>query len=367
VTDAAFTPAPDDRPILVTGSCGLVGTAVLHELGARGLPAVAAARGKKSDRKLLAALGRRYPVAPVPAWADLTDRDAVRAMIAQHRPRAVIHLAAVIPPAAYASPGAARRVNVDATHHLLDACRAVPETPRFLLASSVTVYGPRNPHTHPDHVTVDTPPAPSDLYGAHKLEAEAAVRDSGLDASILRVGGVLSPAGDYGVDADVIAFEGMLPGDGRIHTVAVADVARAFVNAALRPDNDPVYLIGGDATHLIRQRDIGRAITAALSIPGTMPPTRPGDPGDDAAWYGTDWMDTARSQQLLQFQTVSFDELMAQVSAHVGWPRHLLRPLVPAIRLFMNRMTPYRRRSGVYAQPWEFAQERWEQPLPDRR
>jgi len=354
-------------PILVTGACGLVGTAVLRELAARNIPAVAAARGKKADHKLLGKLAAEYPTAPVPAWFDITDRDAVHAALAEHAPSAIIHLAAVIPPNCYMQPGAARRVNVEATEHLLDAARALPESPRFVLASSIAVFGSRNPHRHSDLLTSQTPPNPIDLYGAQKVEAEAAVRDSGLEWSILRVGGVLSPASDYGVDADVIAFEGMMPGDGRMHSVALADTARAFVNAALVDTAGEIFLIGGDETHRIRQQDIGAGISAAIGLPGVMPPTRPGDPNDDDGWYSSDWMDTARTQEVLQFQQTSFPELMAQVSAHVGWPRHLLRPFAPAARLFMNRMTPYRGRPGVYATPWQIAEERWEQPFPDPR
>jgi len=105
-------------------------------------------------------------------------------------PAAIIHLAAIIPPACYARPGLARRVNVDATGLLIDAAAALPNPPRFVQASSVAAYGARNPHPLGDLLTADTPLRPSDVYGVHQMEAENLLRASRLDWVILRLGGV---------------------------------------------------------------------------------------------------------------------------------------------------------------------------------
>jgi dTDP-4-dehydrorhamnose reductase len=105
-------------------------------------------------------------------------------------PAAIIHLAAIIPPACYARPGLARRVNVDATGLLIDAAAALPNPPRFVQASSVAAYGARNPHPLGDLLTADTPLRSSDVYGVHQMEAENLLRASRLDWVILRLGGV---------------------------------------------------------------------------------------------------------------------------------------------------------------------------------
>ena len=63
----------------------------------------------------------------------------------------------------------AEKVNVDATGSLLAAAEKQPSQPRFVLASSIAVYGARNPHTLPDVLTADTPLNPADVYGAHKV------------------------------------------------------------------------------------------------------------------------------------------------------------------------------------------------------
>jgi nucleoside-diphosphate-sugar epimerase len=80
-------------------------------------------------------------------------------------------------------------------------------------------------------LTADTPVHPTELYGAHKVEAEALVRDAALDWVILRLGGVLTVDMMGLMNADNIYFEGLLPIDNRINTVDVRDVARAFVAA----------------------------------------------------------------------------------------------------------------------------------------
>jgi nucleoside-diphosphate-sugar epimerase len=92
---------------------------------------------------------------------------------------AIAHLAAVVPPMCYARPALARKVNVDATAWLVKAAQAQPRPPRFVLASGIAVYGARNPHHVTDLLTADTPLRPSDIYGAHKAEAEQLVRCPG--------------------------------------------------------------------------------------------------------------------------------------------------------------------------------------------
>ena len=82
-------------------------------------------------------------------------------------------------------------------------------------ASSIAVYGPRNPHRITDVLTADTPVNPSDIYGTHKVEAEELVRASALDWVILRLGGVLTVETRLDMNPDFIFFERLLPTDDR--------------------------------------------------------------------------------------------------------------------------------------------------------
>ena len=105
---------------------------------------------------------------------------------------AIIHLAAIIPPPIYRNPRLARHINVDATATLVHIAEAQPPPPRWVQASSNAVFGARNPHRFTAPLRADEPMKASDLYSAHKIEAEQIVRASSLEWVVLRLGGVLS-------------------------------------------------------------------------------------------------------------------------------------------------------------------------------
>lgn len=113
---------------------------------------------------------------------------------------------------------------------------------------------------------------PADLYGAHKAEAEQHIRSSNLEWVILRLGGVISvepEAMPFSVDA--LFFESALPTDGRIHTVDVRDVARAFTAATTADVVGETLLIAGDESHRIRQGEVGKALAAARGLVDVLP------------------------------------------------------------------------------------------------
>lgn len=262
--------------------------------------------------------------------------------------------------------GLARKVNVEATGSLLRAAEAQPAPPRFIQASSIAVYGARNPHHIDDVLTPDTPTNASDIYGAHKVEAEALVRASTLDWLILSLGGVMSSEFSVDMDVDLISFESVLPADGRLQTVDVRDVAAAFVAATTADANREVLLIGGDpATHRHFQSAVGSQAAAAMGIRGGLPIGRPGNPDDDAAWFATDWMDTTRSQEVLGFQHHSWPELLADTRANAGWKRFPIGLAAPLIRGFLRSKSAYKDYPGRYADVWNAIDKKWGDHRPD--
>ena len=247
---------------------------------------------------------------------------------------------------------------VDAVEHLVTSASALAAPPRLVLASSIAVYGPRNPHRDDGPLSTDTAVRPKDLYGGHKMAAETLVRESTLDWVVLRLGGVLSADQATGVDRNFVTFEAILPSDGKLQTVVVDDVATAFANAIITPYSRSVYLIGGDESHRRRQGDVAQSSAAALGLRGGFPPGRPGDPDDDA-WFATDWMDSTEAQRVLAFQSVSFPALLERMRAKIG-PLRFLTPLaVPVTRAVLTLTSPYRGRPGDYAQPWDMAGRLW--------
>jgi nucleoside-diphosphate-sugar epimerase len=350
--------------VLVTGGFGLVGTETVKQLAAAGRRVVVADLGTPANRKKATAL----PDGVATRLADLTDAEEVDRLVSEVSPSVIVHLAAVIPPPLYRNPGLARKVNVGATKAMVRAAEAQPNPPRFVQASSNAVYGSRNPHRLTDAVRADTPPRPFELYSNTKFEAEEFVRTSSLEWVVLRLGGVLSPNfSALPLSGDGIFLESALPTDGRIHTVDVRDVGAAFAAATTADVAGEILLIAGDDSHKLLQKDVGAALAAALGLPGVLPEGRPGDPNDDDGWFLTDWMDTARAQEALAFQHHSWPDMLSEMSARMGWKRHLLRLVAPVARMFLARRAAYRRAPGRYADLWGAVAARLGDPCLDRQ
>jgi len=348
--------------VLVTGGFGLVGSQTVRRLVDDGLSVVATDLGTSAQHEAAAKL----PVGAKARWADLTDQAEVDRLVADVAPTVIVHLAAVIPPVVYRHPALGRRVNVDATVKLLRAAESRERPPRFVLASSNAVYGARNPHRHHERLTADSPLRPSDLYGAHKAEAEDHVRSSRLEWVILRLGGVISiEPGAMPFTGDALYFESALPIDGRIHTVDVRDVAAAFSAAATADVAGETLLIAGDESHLHRQKEVGVALAAARGLSNVLPAGRPGDPDSDEGWFVTDWLDTGRAQQALSFQHHTWPDMLAEGRVAAGWRRYPMSLIGPVVRQVLKRQAAYRNTPGRYADPWGAIRSRLGEPGPD--
>ncbi|MCT7662217.1 NAD-dependent epimerase/dehydratase family protein [Mycobacterium deserti] len=353
--------------VLVTGGFGLVGSATVRRLSELGRRVVVADLDTAANREKAEAL----PTGAQVRWTDLTDADAVRRLISDVTPEVIIHLAAIIAPPIYRNAKLARKINVDATATLVGVAEAAPTPPRFVHASSNAVFGPRNPHTTTPPLRADEPMRPGDVYSGQKAEAEAIVRGSSLPWVVLRLGGVLSvDPKAIPFSADALYFESLLPADGRLHSVDVRDVAWAFAAATTADVVGEILLIAGDDSHRILQCDAGPALAAARGLAGVLPAGRPGNPNDDSAWFVTDWMDTTRAQEALQFQHYSWPDMQAELAKNVGWTRHAMRlfsPLAPAIRAVLKRRGAYWKAPGQYADPWgairaKLGEPAWDQP-----
>lgn len=349
--------------VLVTGALGLVGSAVVRRLADEGRRVVATDVDVRANRKKAARLDRSTGVEM--RWADLTDAGAVDALVHGVAPEVIVHLAAVIPPACYANRGLARKVNVGATASLVRAASALPAAPRFLLASSVAVYGARNPHRCSGLLTPALAPDPCDLYGAHKVEAEKLVTGSGLDRVILRLGGVISPTPPTDAGADMMRFSAALPVDGRIQTVDVRDVACAFAAATTTDATAEVFLIGGDDSHRTSHGALTASMISAAGLANALPAARSGDPASDGDWFPTDWVDASRAQEVLAFQHHSLADTLAEARAIVGWRRVPLRVLAPVLRGYLSLRDPYRHTPGEFADVWGAIGRIWGDPSPD--
>ena len=345
--------------VLITGAFGQVGTRCTQILLDRGRTVIALdLRTDKSEAAAAELDATRGRGTLIPAYVDLLDAEAINALIAAHRPGAIVHLAAVVAPPSYRIPGLSRKVNVGGTHNLVLAASALPEPPLFLLASSASVYGSRNPFRYPERITAETPINPIDQYGQDKVLAEAALRDSGLPYAVLRLAGIISPDMRSNISGDYLVLMRATPGDNRMHSVDARDVALAFANGVDRTTTiaGKTLVIAGDETHVHLHRELEDDIMTAIGL-GPLGPSAslPGNPDDDRGWSFTGWFDTTEPQNLLDFQEHTWPDTLAWLAESQGRSRLVLRVLGPVLRPAMRAALAVQRRldgRGRYADPW---------------
>jgi nucleoside-diphosphate-sugar epimerase len=294
--------------VLVTGAFGNVGWSALVELLAQGHRVSAFDLRSRAARRASRRCDERVEV----LWGDLRNPiDLARAVAGVD---AVAHIAFVIPPESERRPEWAREINVTGTHNLIAAMRALPRPPRLIYTSSVSVAGPRGPEDEPP-VTAAHPTKASDTYTAHKIETEEMVRESGLDWTILRLGGVLPielPKRFHPMTFDI-------PEDQRIEVVHTRDVGLAVANAVSCDEAmGRTLLIGGGESCRLRVGEMRAGFAELLGMP-TFP-----ESAFSRQPYYTDFMDTAEAQRLLRFQRHSFADYLEELRATV--PR--LYPIV---------------------------------------
>jgi nucleoside-diphosphate-sugar epimerase len=219
---------------LVTGASGFLGGFVCRELGDRGHEVVALCRRPGSA-----------PPGASEARGELTDADSLARAVAETRPDRVIHLAAEI--ASQRSEAKIREANVEGTRRLLEACEVADHKPGFVFASTVVTGDAKGRLLDEDTaLPVET------AYGRSKQEGERLVRESGLDAVIIRPSHVYGPGGWYAEE-----FVKRLRAPGRFavigsgenwwDVVRAEDVASAFVTAAEQARPGSLYHVADDA------------------------------------------------------------------------------------------------------------------------
>lgn len=176
-------------PILVTGAGGFLGLALMRRLVGRGERVVALEAADCAALERMA--GNVADLAVVKA--DISDGDAIGAVFAAHRPRAVVHCAAIVGVlASLADPKRLFRVNVEGTLNLFEAMLA-EGTGRIVHISSEEIYGA----FRADRIDETHPVDPLHAYGVSKVAVEQLGRSyretRGLDCINVRTSWVYGP------------------------------------------------------------------------------------------------------------------------------------------------------------------------------
>jgi nucleoside-diphosphate-sugar epimerase len=246
-------------------------------------------------------------------WGDITDGQSVE--MALEGVDAVVHMAAVLPPATDTNPALASKVNVGGTRVLVDAIKARGGRLPFVFTSSVAVFGATPAAATP--VSVDrNPPSPIDVYGQTKLEAETLIRESGIDYVILRISAAMYTVFEM---SDIRRMYG-IPLDNRVEMCHPDEVSLAIVNAVrnFTAARGNTLIVSGGPKGRMLYRDMMRGILGVLRLP--LPPARK----FSRQPYYLDWYDTSKSQELLRFQHKTFGDYLADYS------RALARKYSPA-------------------------------------
>lgn len=128
-----------DRPVLVTGATGLVGSWLTRRLLDAEADVVCLVRDSVPQSELVRA-GLIDQVKVV--HGDLADRDLLERMIGEYEADVVVHLAAqTIVGTANRNPVSTFESNIRGTWNLLEACRRSPGVRSIVVASSDKAYG----------------------------------------------------------------------------------------------------------------------------------------------------------------------------------------------------------------------------------
>ena len=301
--------------LLVTGAFGNLGQMVVREAQRQSLTLRCADLPSAKSRRAARALAAGAEL----AWGDVRDADWLARLV--EGVDAVIHLAALLPPATENRPALAEAVNVTATQQLVAALSRSPRAPLLLYPSSLTVFGLTQARPPPRRLSDAV--AATDAYTRHKLAIEAHLAASAIPWVVFRVA-VAVDGRTLSADAGTLRKMVAVRAGNRLEWVHPEDVALAMVNAVRRKDevSGRTFLIGGGPRCQVTQAAFLGAAIEAAGLRWSA-----GYHGGDE--YYTDWLDTAESERLLGYQRHSFEDYRAELAQGLRPARALLRPLRP--------------------------------------
>ncbi len=128
-----------DRPTLVTGATGLVGSWLVKRLIARGADVICLVRDWVPQSELVRA--NLFDQVKI-VRGDVRDQELIERTLGEYEIDTVIHLAAqTIVGIANRNPGSTFDTNIRGTWSLLEACRRSPLVKQIVVASSDKAYG----------------------------------------------------------------------------------------------------------------------------------------------------------------------------------------------------------------------------------
>lgn len=282
-------------PVLITGGAGSVGRSLVARLRHEGRAV------RVFDLPMMNYAGLEGAEGIDVIKGDITDADAVwRAVDGVD---AVIHLAAILPPASERDRTKTFAVNVDGTTHIVHALESLAPHAVLVFSSSVSTYGDTTREAPPVRIT--HPQHAIDVYADSKIAGEQVLLSSKAAWVILRIAGIAVPA--FQEPPAVWPF---MP-EQRVELVHRDDVVTAIHRATTVPEaRGHIFNIAGGPTWQTTGRRYVERLYDLMGVPHEEAKYR-----DTPGWV--DWYDTAESQQRLGYQNTPYDLFLTQIKAEV--------------------------------------------------
>jgi len=316
------------QTVLLTGASGEVGFETFKELiNRRDRYDI---RILSLDRKIEHNLFEPYKNQVDIVWGDIRNPDDVKKAV--QGTDAVIHAAALIPPAADHNPALAWEVNVRGTKNLLAAMNEQGPVPRLVYTSSIAVYGDRvrNPEIY-----VGDPLQPSlgDEYAKTKIEAEKLIQRSGLKWTILRLCGILTSK----LRIQPLMFH--MPLDTALEWCHSSDAGYALAEA-IECDRlfGRIFNLGGGKHCRTKARDFIRNMLPLFGVKST---TIPEHAFATQNFHSGDYADGDELDHLLKFRRKTLKDYYDAIKRSISPVQRYLVGFVPSaiVRNYMLRMS----------------------------
>ena len=297
--------------ILITGAFGNIGKAVMEESHLQGHELIVFEVENKKTRKD----ARKYRrIVRSVVFGDIRNFGDVKRAVQDCE--AVIHLAAIIPPASKKRRELTIDVNYGGTVNLINAIKEANRLIPFVFTSSASVMGP----TQLQHKLVDRkdPLVVTGNYEESKIKCEEFLKDNADNYLIFRLAGVL-PA------FSVLSFTRALPmmeelfdmhPDMRLEMIMDLDVATALVTGVEKlksggTQKNQAYVLAGGKRNgwQLRGEEFLSRLFGALSLP--VPDQKYFTKNINT--YHLDWYDTEKAQEEFNFQNHSLEDYFTKM------------------------------------------------------
>jgi nucleoside-diphosphate-sugar epimerase len=269
-------------PILITGGAGSVGRRLVQRCQADGYTV------RVFDLPACDFSGLEGEAGIEVVKGDITDPTIVERAV--QGVGAVLHLAALLPPASEMNRARTLAINVQGTVHIIKAMEKDARDAVLVFSSSVSTYGNTTVDAPP--IRIDHPQTALDIYAESKIAGEHLLHKTALGTVILRIAGITVP--ELQEPPAIWPFTAAQ----RLEMVHRDDVVTALYKALFTPAARVKILnVAGGPTWQITGRQYVADQYEILGVPLEMAQFRD---VDQPGWV--DWYDTEESQRLLAYQ-----------------------------------------------------------------